>query len=94
MSQRTGITKFVGNVLEEAKDFADSVLDRTRDLEHDLRNAVSKPLKPTTQNTAPPPASPHAASASAGVSVAGNAQAREDSGLSGRPGSPVTGGPA
>ncbi|MGW0563215.1 hypothetical protein ACWDZ4_22030 [Streptomyces sp. NPDC003016] len=56
MSQRTGITKFVGNVLDEAKDLADDVLERARDLEHDLRNAVSRCVKPV--DDAPRPAAP------------------------------------
>ncbi|GAA2967287.1 hypothetical protein [Streptomyces enissocaesilis] len=84
MSQRTGITKFMGNVLDGAKDLADDVLDRARDLEHDLRNAVSRCVKPA--DDAPRPAAPvssdahlhaHGDAGSAGHAAAGAAAPTE-----------------
>ncbi|MFI0743435.1 hypothetical protein ACH4PU_36005 [Streptomyces sp. NPDC021100] len=44
--RRTGITRFIGNVLDDAKDFTDECLDRARDLEHDVRKAISKAVRP------------------------------------------------
>ncbi|MGW5531876.1 hypothetical protein [Streptomyces xanthochromogenes] len=44
--RRTGIARFVGKVLDETKTFADDILDRATDLEHDVRRAVSNSLRP------------------------------------------------
>lgn len=49
MSQNTlhhsGISQIIGRIMDEAKVLADDVLDRVMDLEHDLRNALSRFLE-------------------------------------------------
>jgi len=43
--RRTGITKFLGNVIDDTKEFVDDVLDRTRDAERDLRDTARRALR-------------------------------------------------
>lgn len=56
---RTGITKFPGYIMDEAKNLADDVLDRTANFEQDIRNALSKglavkePTGPDRKTTSP-----------------------------------------
>ncbi|MFD0385827.1 hypothetical protein ACFQ2B_36115 [Streptomyces stramineus] len=44
--RRSGLIRFIGDVLDDAKDFTDECLDRARDLEHDLRTAASNAVRP------------------------------------------------
>ncbi|MGA5135328.1 hypothetical protein ACPCTO_36720 [Streptomyces olivoreticuli] len=41
----TGVTALARNLIDDLKGFTDGCLDRNRDLEYDLRKAVSKSLK-------------------------------------------------
>ncbi|EME97478.1 hypothetical protein J7W19_00150 [Streptomyces mobaraensis NBRC 13819 = DSM 40847] len=43
---RTGLIRFIGNVIDDAKEFTDECLDRMRDVEHDLRKTVSDNVRP------------------------------------------------
>lgn len=40
--RRTGIVRYLGNIVDETKDLVDDLLDRGRDLEHDLRDTARK----------------------------------------------------
>ncbi|MFF7730932.1 hypothetical protein [Streptomyces sp. NPDC008001] len=44
--RRSGLIRFLGDVLDDAKDFTDECLDRARDLEYDLRKAASDAVRP------------------------------------------------
>lgn len=44
-TKRTGITKFLGNIIDDTKEFVDDVLDRTRDAERDLRDTARRALR-------------------------------------------------
>jgi polyhydroxyalkanoate synthesis regulator phasin len=44
-AKRTGITRFLGNIVDDTKEFIDDVLDRTRDTEHDLRDTARRLLR-------------------------------------------------
>jgi outer membrane murein-binding lipoprotein Lpp len=39
---RTGITKYLSNIVDETRNFLDEMVDRARDVEHDVRETVSK----------------------------------------------------
>lgn len=43
--RRTGITRYVGNMVDNTKDFVDDVLDRSHDLEDDLRETGRRALE-------------------------------------------------
>lgn len=43
--RRAGLTGFVRNIVDDTQDFLDGCLDRTGDIEHDLRKAVSDNLR-------------------------------------------------
>ena len=43
--RRTGIVKYLGNVLDETKDLVDDMLDRARDVEHDMRDTVRRAVE-------------------------------------------------
>src|SRR3712207_6310410 len=40
--RRTGITKYFSNIVDETRDFLDEMVDRARDVEHDVRDSVSR----------------------------------------------------
>ncbi|MBC2878036.1 MULTISPECIES: hypothetical protein [Streptomyces] len=44
--RRSGLIRFIGDVIDDAKDFTDDCLDRARDLEYDLRKAASNAVRP------------------------------------------------
>jgi hypothetical protein len=44
-TKRTGVAKFLGNIVDDTKEFVDDVLDRTRDAEKDLRDAARRALR-------------------------------------------------
>jgi Ran GTPase-activating protein (RanGAP) involved in mRNA processing and transport len=43
--RRTGIIKFIGNVLDESKDLVDDLLCRAREVEHDVRDTVRRAVE-------------------------------------------------
>lgn len=40
--KRTGIVRYIGNVVDDTKDFIDDCLDRGRDVEHDMRHTARR----------------------------------------------------
>ena len=36
--RRIGLSRYLGNVIDDTRDFLDDVIDRTNDFEHDLRD--------------------------------------------------------
>ncbi|MET9644795.1 hypothetical protein [Streptomyces syringium] len=54
--RRSGLIRFIGDVLDDAKDFTDECLDRARDLEYDLRKAASDAVRPDKDDDHRPPA--------------------------------------
>jgi polyhydroxyalkanoate synthesis regulator phasin len=43
--RRIGLTKFIGNIVDDTKDFIDDVLDRARDAERDLRDTAQRTFR-------------------------------------------------
>ncbi|WP_030019066.1 hypothetical protein [Streptomyces monomycini] len=54
--QRSGITKYVSNVLDDTKTMIDDVIDKVRDFETDARDSISRNLgtKDTKKDIATP----------------------------------------
>ncbi|MFF1613950.1 hypothetical protein ACFVYA_39820 [Amycolatopsis sp. NPDC058278] len=44
-ARRIGLTRFLGNLIDDTKDFVDDVLDRGDEVEHDLRNTARRTLR-------------------------------------------------
>ncbi|WP_158894029.1 hypothetical protein [Amycolatopsis anabasis] len=42
--RRTGIIKYLGNMIDDTKDLVDDILDRARDVEHDVRDTARRQL--------------------------------------------------
>lgn len=40
--RRRGLTGYIGNIVDDTKDFVDDMLDRARDAEHDTRETATK----------------------------------------------------
>jgi polyhydroxyalkanoate synthesis regulator phasin len=40
--RRSGIVKYLGNIVDDTKDLVDDLLDRGRDVEHDLRGTARR----------------------------------------------------
>jgi Ran GTPase-activating protein (RanGAP) involved in mRNA processing and transport len=43
--KRTGLVRYIGNVVDDTKDFVDDVLDRGREIEHDVRQTVRRAVE-------------------------------------------------
>ncbi|MGI5335947.1 hypothetical protein ACQEVS_00395 [Streptomyces sp. CA-181903] len=76
--RRTGFIRFIGNVVDDAKEFTDECLDRIGDLERDLRRTVSDSIRSERDadaRHAPPPPSGRAATGQTGGGRAGSGTA-------------------
>jgi ABC-type transporter Mla subunit MlaD len=40
--RRSGVVKYLGNIIDDTKDLVDDLLDRARDIEHDVRDTARK----------------------------------------------------
>ncbi|MEU5583436.1 hypothetical protein ABZ791_38015 [Streptomyces huasconensis] len=53
--QRSGITKYISNILDDTKTMIDEILDKARDFETDARDSISRNVgtKDTKQDVVP-----------------------------------------
>ncbi|MEU4205315.1 hypothetical protein AB0F64_36005 [Streptomyces sp. NPDC026294] len=61
---RSGILKHLGNLMDDAKEAVDDLIDRAADVDHNARKTITSAVGTTKEDDAPPNAAPASAEVS------------------------------